>query len=332
MHEESNRPFALLRPPLLRAVLVRLGVAGQVLLLVMHPTAADGCSLGILASELAALYAAFTGGEPSPLTPLPLQFGDYAAWEREEAQGGGWHKQLSYWRRELNGAPLLQLPTDHPRRSGGAFRDALHSMILPPETCAALRARCQAERITPFMLLVAGFAALLQASTGQTDLVIVTPASTRTREELEPMIGCLVNLLPLRLDASGGLALSGFLTRVKELVLSASTNQEVPFERVLEEVRPGWPLKSPPFLRALFTCWPASVQLRLPGLESELVGFEALTAKADLSLEWRTGGENLEARLAYRTDLFEPATIAGLAIRYLAMLEGLANGDDPRLP
>jgi hypothetical protein len=331
LQAESNRPFTLLRSPLLRATLLRLGDTEHVLLLVVHPVAADGCSLGILASELAAFYAAFTHGEPCPLAPLSLQFGDYAAWEREEAQGGGWHKQLAYWRRQLDGAPLLQLPTDRPRRSGGAFRDALHCLVLPFELSAALRKRCQAERVTPFMLLLAGFGALLHATTGQPDLVIATPASTRTREELEPIIGCLVNLLPLRLNASADQNFSGFLQRAKEVVLSASTSQEVPFERVLEDVRPQWPPQNPPFLRALFTCWRASVQLRLPGLNSELIGLEALTAKSDLSLEWRTEEQTLEARLAYRTDLFEPATIAGLADRYRAILQQLANGDDPRL-
>lgn len=329
---EIARPFDLGQPPLLRATVARLDESDQALALVTHNIVADDWSLKILASELAALYAESTANTPSLLPPLTVQFGDYAVWEQEEQERGGWRKQLGYWRKQLSGSlPFLRLAPGRLQPVRKSFRGATRRMQLSPQLSEGLKDLCRRERVTPFMLLLTAFMVLLHRYTGQTDLVVGAPAATRRREELEHLIGCFINLLAVRSDASGNPTLREFLRRVREVVLAALCNAEVPFERVLEELQLRHRLEPAPLLQALFTFDRGPLLLRLPGLQSQLIQLGRSTARFDLLMEWWEAGPRLEGRLEYSTDLFEAETMARMAAHYRLLLETLAANPERRL-
>ncbi|HEU0079426.1 MAG TPA: condensation domain-containing protein, partial [Longimicrobiaceae bacterium] len=285
--EEARAPFDLERGPLVRGRLVRLATDDHVLLLTMHHIVSDGWSTGVLTRELSALYAAFRRGDPDPLPPLPVQYADYAAWQRRWVDGEVLRAQTEYWRAALAGAPeLLELPTDRPRparqdHAGAALRVALDEALT-----AGLRALGERHGTTPFMTLLAGWAVVLGRLARQDDVVVGTPTANRTRREIEGLIGFFVNTLPLRVDLAGSPTVAELLGRVRERALGAQQHQDLPFEQVVELVQPVRSLAHSPVFQAWFA-WESGTldRLELPGLAREALPQRKsqTTAKFDLS-------------------------------------------------
>ena len=326
---EARRPFDLGRGPLLRAALLRLGAEEHVLLVTMHHIVGDGWSIGVLVRELGALYAAFGTGRPSPLPELAIQYADFAAWQRRRLSGGLLASELAWWRGELAGLPpALELPADHPRPAVPSGRGAVHGFALEGEDLGRLARRRGATR---FMALLAGFAALLHRYTGADDLAVGTPVAGRTRLETEPLVGCFVNTLVLRADLSGDPDFGALLGRVRETALAAYVHQEVPFERLVEELVPERDLSRSPLFQVMAGWDENPAEPRLPGLRIERMPVPAETAKFDLSLELHPAGAGLLGSFEYSTDLFEAATVARLASHYAALLRAAAGSPDRRL-
>ncbi|HEX2187594.1 MAG TPA: condensation domain-containing protein, partial [Longimicrobiaceae bacterium] len=334
MLAEGARPFDLARGPLLRALLLRLGEEEHVLFLVQHHVVSDAWSTGVLTRELSALYGAFASGEPSPLPEPPLQYADYAAWQRGWLAGETLDAQLAWWTGRLAGAPpLLELPTDHPR---GALRGAWSEAVpvaVPRAAADALRRLAAEEEATPFMALLAGWQALLGRHAGQEDVVVGTPVAGRTRVELEGMIGFFVNTLAIRTDLSGDPTFRGLLRRVRETLLGAYQHQDLPFERLVEELGVERSLTHAPVFQAVFSMddGPAGEgELRLGTVEAEPLRTGSASVKFDLSLSlWNRDGA-LEGRLTFRPDLWDRPTAERMAARLGALLEqAAADADRP---
>jgi amino acid adenylation domain-containing protein len=328
--EEAARPFDLRESPLVRARLLRLGAEEHVLLLTMHHIVSDGWSLGVFARELAALYGAFTEGRPSPLQELSLQYADYAAWQRERLTGEFLDTQLDYWRRQLSGdRPALELTAGRPRPGARSFRGATHTFGLPVGLREQLKALAREEDATLFMALVGAFKALLWRYTGQPDVAVGTPVAGRTRAEVEPLIGCFVNTLVLRTRLDAGQSFRELLRRVRETALGAYAHQEVPFERVVEELHPERSLDQSPLFQVVFTLQNAPMPpLELPGLKLSLMDVDDETARFDLSLEVVETPDGLRGMLHYDVGLFDAAAVARMAAHLQTLLEGAVAGPD----
>src|SRR5579863_8207862 len=328
-------PFDLERGPLFRARLFRLGAVEHVLAFTMHHIVADGWSLGVLHRELGALYGAFREGRVSPLPELPIQYADYAVWQREWLRGEEVERQLEYWRGQLAGAPaVLELPSDWPRPAVQSYRGALYEFTLPAAVGMAVRALARAQGDTPFMVLVAAFAALLGRYAGVTDVVIGAPVAGRTRAELEPLIGCFVNTLALRVDLSGDPSFRELVGRVRQTAFGAYEHQELSFERLVEALQPERDLSRSPVVQVMFALHNTPVKpLQLDGAEVTGLWIERRSALCDLSLHVYEAGETGEqsAVVEYATDLFEPQTIARLAGHYGVLLAGAVAAPDRRV-
>ncbi|HVR11613.1 MAG TPA: amino acid adenylation domain-containing protein, partial [Thermoanaerobaculia bacterium] len=331
--EDAWRPFDLARSPLLRGALLRgagRGAGEAVLLLNLHHIVSDGWSTGVLIAEFCALYRAVLAGTPSPLPELPIQYGDFAVWQRRWLDGEETARQLAYWRERLAGAPAtLELPSDRPRPAAQSFRGAERSLALAPGPSARLAACGRRHGATIYMTLLAGFAAFLARWTGQEDLVVGTPIANRTRLGVERLIGFFVNTLALRLDVAGDPPGEALLARVREATLAAYAHQDLPFERLVEELRPERLLSQNPLFQAMFALQNAPMgPIDLPGLTLEQLPVAGPTLKFDLGIEWiETGtapGRALVANLAYATDLFDAATASRLLRHLEALLAGLA--------
>ncbi|MGH7580638.1 MAG: non-ribosomal peptide synthetase, partial [Gemmatimonadales bacterium] len=331
--EEIRRPFDLTRAPLLRVRLLRLGREDHVLILTMHHIVSDEWSVGVLFRELAAFYQAHLQGSRSPLLPLPIQYADYAVWQREWLQGERLERELTYWRERLQGAPpLLELPTDRPRPPVQTFRGAKQALLLPRELLPRLRALGRSERATLFMTLLAAFQTLLARYTGQDDIVVGSPIAGRTRTETEGLIGFFVNTLVLRTDLSGDPTFRELLRRVREVAFGAYEHQDLPFERLVEELQPERSLSHSALHQVMFTLQNAPVPLpHLTGLEAEPEPVERGVARFDFSFFVRNDAEGLRALLEYNTDLFEAGTIARLLNHFRTLLEGIVADPDRRL-
>src|SRR6185369_4694917 len=237
--EEARLPFDLERGPLLRARLLQLSEEEHVLLVTMHHIVSDGWSMGVLVREVAALYTAFSTGQPTSLEELPIQYADYAVWQREWLRGEVLERQLSYWREQLAGAPaVLELPGDHPRPSMQGFRGSFEPVTVPAEVTARLKELSRREGVTLFMLLLGAWQVLLSRYAGAEDIVVGTPIANRQRGEVEGLIGYFVNALALRTDLSGDPSFRELLRRVREVALGAYLHQDVPFEKLVEELQP----------------------------------------------------------------------------------------------
>jgi hypothetical protein len=252
--EEARRPFDLAAGPLFRAALLRLGAEEHVLLLSMHHIVSDGWSMGVLYRELSALYEAYREGGESPLPELPVQYADYAVWQREQLEGEVLDRQLSYWRERLAGAPeLLELPTDRPRPPVQTYRGATVPVELSPELLERLQALGRSEGATLYMTLLGAFQVLLSKYSGSEDVVVGSPIAGRTRKEVEELIGFFVNTLVLRTDLSGDPSFREVLRRAREVTLGAYEHQEVPFERLVAELQPERSLSHSPLFQVMFT-------------------------------------------------------------------------------
>jgi amino acid adenylation domain-containing protein len=326
--EEARRPFDLARDPMLRASLFRLADGEHALSLTMHHIASDGWSLGVLFQELAALYEAFTRGTPSPLPPLPIQYADYAVWQRQSLRGERLNAQLAYWRQRLAGAPaVLELPTDRPRPAVQSLRGARASRLLPRALATALEALSRQEGVTLFMTLLAGFQTLLYRYTGHTDIVVGSPIAGRTCAHVEGLIGLFVNTLALREDLSGEPTFRALLGRVRESAVGAYGHQDVPFEQLVEELQPARSPQHPPLVQVMFVLQNASTPtLGLPGLSSTPLAVDGGTAKFDLTLSVENDAERgLRTTLEYSADLFDAATMDRMLGHWQTLLESVTT-------
>jgi hypothetical protein len=331
---EARAPFDLAAGPLFRATLLRLSESDHRLLLTLHHAVADGWSLGVLYRELAAFYAAASGaaGAPPPPPEPSIQYGDYADWQREALQPENLEPRIHGWRRRLDGAPrVLDLPADRPRPAVQSHRGAHLARPLDPALDAAVVALAQGERATPFLVYAAAFAALLHHHTGRRDLVFGTALSNRQPPELEALIGFFANTLPLRLAPVGPEPFRRLLGRVREAFGDVLSEQDLPFERLVEALRPQRDPAHNPILQVMFLVDDGGVAaLALPGLEVEPLPVATGTAKYDLALTVcrRRGG--LEVAADYASDLFDAATAERLLASYEALLAAAVA--DPARP
>ncbi|HEX2223132.1 MAG TPA: amino acid adenylation domain-containing protein, partial [Thermoanaerobaculia bacterium] len=328
--EEGTAPFDLAQGPLLRARLIAEGDE-HLLLLTLHHAVSDGWSLGVLVHELAALYRPEGGDEALP--ELPIQYPDYAAWQRHRVESGELDGQLAYWRERLAGAPpRLELPPDRPRPPVQSFRGRRFHQRFPRELAAGLEALAQGQDATLFMVLFAAFAALLHRVAGPEDLVIGTPIANRNRSELEPLIGFFVNTLALRADLSGDPSFTDLLARLKPEVLGAYDHQDLPFERLVAELRPERSLAETPIFQVLFILQNnAMPALRLPGLELEPQDPDNGTSKFDLTFEAAVTPEGLLLSVEHSTDLFDTVRMERWAAGFRRLLEGIVEEPDRRV-
>jgi amino acid adenylation domain-containing protein len=332
--EDAARPFDLSRTHPFRASLLRLGESEHVLLLSSHHAATDGWSTGILFRELGALYESFRDGRESPLTELPVQYADYAAWQREQLAGAALDGQLAWWKERLAGAPaLLELPTDHPRPAVQTYRGAHVPVELSADVAHGLAALGRRGGATLHMVLLAAFQVLLGKYAGTDDVVVGSPVAGRTRGELEGLIGFFVNALVLRTDLSGDPAFREVLRRVREMTLSAYEHQDVPFERLVAELQPDRTLSYSPLHQVTFTlhAHDGEAVVGLPDIEVAHVGADEETARFDLTLALTVHDGGITGRLHYATDLFERATAERMAEHLRRLLEQVAADADAPL-
>ena len=329
---EAARPFDLAAGPLLRAVVVRLSAQRHVLGVMMHHIVTDGWSMGVLWAELAVLYEAALAGQPCPLPPLGLQYGDYAAWQRQRADSGAMAGQVAYWRTALAAAPaVLELPADHPRPAARSFRGGRHPFTVPPDVLARLRALGAAEGqgTTLFMTLLAAFTVLLARYTGQDDIVVGSPIAGRTRAELEGLIGFFVNTLALRTDLSGEPSFRELLSRVREAALGGYAHQDLPFEKLVAELAPERTAAHNPLFQVMFVLHNAAPRpVTLPGLATEPIHIPNQTAKFDLKLHMTERDGELDCFIEYSSDLFDTRTVWRIADQFLLLIEQILDAPD----
>jgi amino acid adenylation domain-containing protein len=329
---EARRPFDLEHGPLLRAELLCLAEAEHVLLLSVHHIVADGWSIEVLVRELAALYAACRAGAPSPLPPPPIQYADYAVWQRQWLQGDVLDRQLAYWKRQLAGLAPLRLPGDRPRPAVPSLAGAVQPFNLSRGLTADLQALCRREGATLFMALLAAFQALLGRYAGQDDVAVGTPVANRTRAELEGLIGLFVNTLVLRADLSGNPTFRELLGRVREAALQAYDHQDLPFEKLVEAVQPERDPSRHPLFQVMFVLQNVpSTAPSHPGLELSCLEVDAGSMPFDLVLSMMSEAGGLTGSLAYNTDLFDALTMARMAGHYRRLFEGVVADPDQRL-
>ncbi|MCU0702231.1 MAG: amino acid adenylation domain-containing protein, partial [Myxococcaceae bacterium] len=330
--DDARRPFDLGAGPLLRARLLRLGEREHVLLGNMHHIASDGWSMGILVRELAACYEALAAGRAPALPALPVQYADYAAWQRRWLSDGRLAAQLEYWRGRLANAPGLELPTDRPRSPSPTYRTGSQSVFVPPGLALALERFGRAANATPFMVLLASFAVLLSRHSGQRDVSIGSPVAGRTRAEVEPLIGFFVNTLVLRLDLDDDPTFAELVARSRAAALGAYEHQDLPFERLVAELGVDRDLTRSPLFQAMFVLQNVPHQaIETPGLSLEPLPALAPAAKFDLTLTLTEQGDGFAGTFEYNADLFDPDTIARLADRFSVLLRGAAEAPERRV-
>jgi amino acid adenylation domain-containing protein len=333
VNEEAGRPFDLARGPLFRSKLVRLGEEDHVLLLTMHHIVSDGWSMGVLYRELSVLHQAFLNGQPSPLPELPIQYADFAVWQRECLKGEILDRQLSYWKKQLEGIPgVLNLPTDRPPPTVQSHRGARQSFVLSKELTEQLKALSHKEGVTLFMTLLAAFKALLYQYTGQTNLVIGTPIAGRNRPETEGLIGFFVNTLVLRSDLSGNPRFRELLRQVRDVCLGAYTHQELPYQKLVEALHPKRGATRISLARVSFAFQNVPRQpLKIPGLTVTPVRTDLGNAKGALTLFIWEADECLAGSLNYAVDLFNPATINQMIGHFQTLLTAVVADPEQRL-
>jgi amino acid adenylation domain-containing protein len=323
--EEGSRRFDLERDPMLRVTLVGLSEEEHVALFTQHHIASDGWSVAILVREFSALYRAYSQEQKSPLPELPIQYADYAHWQRQWLQGEVLEEQMGYWREQLAGAPLVHdLPLDKVRPAKQGFAGAWYWQELDGGLLQALKALCRGEDVTLFMLLETVFALLVSRYSHERDVVIGTPAAGRLQEEVEPLIGFFLNNLALRSRFDGNMPFGEALARQREVILGAYAHQHVPFEVLVEQLNPERSLSHDPIFQIVFSLNNnESEELSLPDLRVGAVEYEGGLAKVDLEVMVTEREERLSVGWTYRTDLFASGSIAGLAASYERLLRGI---------
>ncbi|WP_437576665.1 amino acid adenylation domain-containing protein [Sorangium sp. So ce887] len=329
----AERPFDLGRGPLLRVTAIRLRDDELVLVIVVHHIVADGWTLNVLVAELAELYVAARAGRPPALRPLPVQYADFAVWQRRWIQGATREALLGAWRERLSGhPPALDLRPDHPRPAAPSYRGARHTIAVDRALSDALRALGRREGATLFMTLLAAFKVMLLGRTGQSDLLVGTDVAGRNRAETEGLIGFFVNLLVLRTDLGGLPTFRELLQRVREVTLDAYAHQDLPFEQVVDAVRPAREPGRHPLVQTLFVLQnvPAS-DISLPGIRISPVDLDREVSRFDLGVFVEETDEGLTCAWKYRADLFEPPTIAAMAAHFMAVLRAIVDDPDRRV-
>ncbi|WP_034104302.1 condensation domain-containing protein, partial [Pseudomonas lurida] len=320
---EIARPFDLQQGPLLRVSLLAVSEEEHVLVLVQHHIVSDGWSMGVMVQELMQLYAAYSQGQDCALAPLPIQYADYAVWQRSWMEAGEKARQLAYWRELLGGAqPVLELPFDQPRPAQQSFRGARHDIVLEPALVAGLKALAQREGVTMFMLLLASFQAFLYRYSGQQDIRVGVPIANRNRVETESLIGFFVNTQVLKADLDGQMSFAQLLQHTKRRALEAQAHQDLPFEQLVEALQPERSLSHNPLFQVMFN-HQASTQAAahsLPGLRVAHLEWDTHSAQFDLSLDTQESGDAIWASLTYATDLFSAATVTRMAEHWLSLL------------
>jgi amino acid adenylation domain-containing protein len=331
LDEEARRPFDLARGPLIRAGLIRLGDREHVMYLTMHHVVSDGWSIGVLIADVASFYDRSARGVAAPLPDLPIQYADFAAWQRAWLQGDVLQGQLDYWKGQLAGVPTLELPTDRPRPAAPTRRGGIRTRPLPGPLVEGLRALSRREGSTLFMTLMAGFQTFLHRYTGQEDFAVGSPIAGRTRSETENLIGFFVNTLVLRADLTGNLGFRDLLRRVRQAALGAYAHQDLPFEQLVGMLHPDRTSGRTPLFQVML----APQNGDLPTMESPDLVVTPLesqsgTAKFDLTLLTTETEGGLVARLEYDADLFDPATVDRMLAHFQTLLEGIvADPDQP---
>ncbi|MDC8016188.1 non-ribosomal peptide synthetase [Tahibacter soli] len=328
--EEAVAPFDLGTGPLIRARLLRLSDAEHVLLVTQHHIVTDGWSIGVLLRDLRALYGAFAQGRADPLAPLAIQYADYAAWQREGLRDDVQRTQTDFWRAQLQGAPaLLELPCDRTRPAVRSHRGDRLALAVDARLTAGVRALARRHGVTPFMVLLGAWSALLSRLAGQSDLVIGTPAANRPRGEFEPLIGFFVNTLALRVRLDPDTTVAQLLAQIKATTLSAYAHQDLPFERLVEALNPVRDLRYSPIFQAMLTLdnTPGTGASAWHGLSATATEIDRGTTPFDLSLFLADGGESLDGYLEYATDLFDAATAARYAGHFNTLLAAMVDQD-----
>ncbi len=331
--EEARRPFALEGGLLWRVKLVQLGDQDHLLLVTLHHAIADGWSLNLLLADMLAAYGALRDGEPVAVPTPTVRYADYARWQREWLTGEVLDRELDYWKRTLAGAPpLLSLHADRPRPTIQTFRGARHTFTVSPDVAAALQGLSRRQGVTLFMTLLAAFQVLLHRYSGEADLSIGTPIANRTTVETEGVIGFFVNTLVLRTDVSGHPRFIDLLERVRETVLGAQSHQDVPFEQVVDALKPDRDLSHAPLFQVMFALQTLGRDMvEIPDLTIEPLEVDPGSAKFDLSLEMTLAPEGLTGFFEFNLDLFEPSTIARMAGHFLTLLEKIVAEPQRRL-
>jgi amino acid adenylation domain-containing protein len=320
----AARSFNLAAGPLLRVTMLRLSASEHILLVLIHHIVADGASMRILFRELAALYDEETGGVPAELAALPVQYADYAAWQRQWLDGDELERQSGYWTDKLDGLPpLLELPWDRPRSAAMRYRGASVLRVLPDSLASELRSLGSGRGCTLFMVMLAAFYVLLMKYTGRNDLVVGTPMGGRPRTDLEGLIGFFINTVVLRQDLGGNPDFESLMQAVRETALEAHAHQELPFERLVEILEPQRELSYSPVFQVMFDLQ-EEPRWRLPVRDLEVVPevvFSSRTSSFDLTLSIRQAEKGLDAMFEYDTDLFDEESIERLASHYQNLLE-----------
>ncbi|QNH20776.1 non-ribosomal peptide synthetase [Xanthomonas sp. GW] len=324
--EEAGAAFDLTSGPLIRGRLLQLAAEEHVLLITQHHIITDGWSLGVMVREVGALYTAFSQGQADPLPALEIQYADYAAWQRSWLQGEELERQLGFWREHLVGAPgLLELPSDRPRPAVQSYAGGSVPFELTPELTAQLRGLAQRHGCTLFMVLLAGWSVLLSRLSGQEDVVIGTPVANRQRREVEGLIGFFVNTLALRVRMEEAPSVAELLAQVKATALAAFAHQELPFEQVVEALRPARSLGHSPVFQAMLALnnTPDGGALELPGLTLAPVARDQVTTHFDVSLSLSDDGGGISGAIGYASDLFDRGTIERWAVHLQQLLSAL---------
>ncbi|MET0623231.1 MAG: amino acid adenylation domain-containing protein [Pyrinomonadaceae bacterium] len=331
-NEQAGTPFDLRRAPLLRAALLRLGDEEHVLVLVVHHIIFDVWSIDVLMQEVRALYAAFTEGRPSPLAELPMQYADFAAWQRGWLQGEVLQAQTDYWKKKLGGMPPLELQTDRPRPRQRTYTGGQLTFSLPPNLTSALYDLSRRENATLYMTLLAAFQTLLHRHTGQTDFGVGTPLANRNRSEVEGLIGFFLNTIVMRCDLSGDPTFRELLARVRETSLGAYAHQELPFEKLVEELQPERSLNRNPLFQVMFILRTTSdSSLTLPGVTIEPLDLDPGIARFDLETFVNESESGLGVLFKYNTDLFDDATVTRMWGHFSNILEGVVAAPEQKI-
>ncbi|KYC42731.1 non-ribosomal peptide synthetase [Scytonema hofmannii PCC 7110] len=333
INTQAIQPFDLASEFLIRVTLVILSQTEHILLICMHHVVSDGWSMGVFVQELGALYNAYIQGQCLPLNPLPIQYADFALWQRQWLQGEVLETQLAYWRKQLADATtFLALPTDRPRPAVQTFAGAHQEFSLSPELTQKLTKLSQEQGVTLFMTLLAAFNVLLYRYSGQSDILVGTPIANRNRSEIEGLIGFFVNTLVLRADLSENPSFEELLVQVREVALGAYAHQDLPFEMLVEALQPQRDLSHTPLFQVLFALQntPTS-QVELSGLSISSFPIESTTAKFDLTLVMENTAAGLVGVWEYNTDLFNPDTIERMTGHFVTMLEGIIANPKQRI-
>jgi amino acid adenylation domain-containing protein len=329
---EARRPFDVSQPPLLRVKTFRLSDDAHVLFVVVHHTIADGWSLGVFLRELLSQYQCLREGSVAGLPPLPIQYADYAAWQRQSLRGRSLERLLDFWRGQLAGElPVLELPIDHPRLARQTFTGRTHRIAVAARRWDDVRALARRHDATPFMTLIAAFATLLHRYCRQDDIAIGTPTAGRTRTEMQDLIGAFINTLVLRTDLSGDPTFGTLLDRVRAVALGAYAHQDLPFEKLVAELRPQRDLSRTPLFQVMFNLQIAPLPaIEIPGLSLRVLPLDRGAAQFDLTLIMTEAGGGLEGVFEYNADLFEAATIERFAESFQLLLgDAVAHPERP---